>query len=150
VSEMIRGRLYSAWTRFVFERDGHTCRLCGERGGKLVAHHVRTFAEIRDEAIGQYPHLDMGNYDDRDTLADLVIEAHRLSDGITLCQNCHKMHHLENGVNCGEVLTGNAEDNPQPSLSNVISIVDRKVQRLTLEESQTNKSDTSAPMLNAL
>ena len=146
VSEMIRGRLYSAWKKYIFQRDDYTCRLCGDRGRKLVAHHVRTFAEIRDAVIQQYPHLNTRKHTDMDKLAELVIEAHELSDGITLCQKCHKKHHLENGVNCGDLLTDGAEDNPQPSQSNIVNLVDWKVQRLTGEDAIANKPDTNAPL----
>jgi len=150
VSEMIRGRLYTAWVKYIFQRDGYTCRLCSEKGGKLVAHHTRTFAQIRDAVIESHPELNLNDYRGRDRLADLVIDAHELSDGITLCRSCHKNHHLENGVNCGDILPSGVEDNPQPSQSNVISIVGWKVQRLTGEDTQTNNPDTSAPMLKPL
>ena len=46
-----------------------------------------------------------------------------------------------NRVNCWEVQN---LDNQQPSLSNVISLVDRKVQRLMDEDITTNNSNTSA------
>ncbi len=95
LSEIVRGRLYSAWTKYVFQRDGYTCHLCGIVGGKLVVHHTRTFAEIRDAVIKQHPELNIAEYNDIDYLATLVIEAHELSDGLTLCRSCHKKHHLE-------------------------------------------------------
>lgn len=47
----------------------------------------------------------------------------------------------------GELLetpNGKAEGNQQPSQSNVVKIVDWKVQRLMGEETTTNKPDTSA------
>lgn len=150
LSEVIRGRLYTAWTKYVFQRDAYTCRLCGEVGGKMVVHHVRTFAEIRDAVIKEHPELDIGKYEDLDRFADLVIDSHKLSDGVTLCRSCHQVHHLENGVNCGDILTGGAEDNPQPSRLNVLDFVGRKVQRLTGEDAQSDKPDTSAPLLESL
>jgi hypothetical protein len=33
------------WRKSVFERDNYTCQKTGIRGGKLVAHHIRNFAE---------------------------------------------------------------------------------------------------------
>jgi len=145
VSEMIRGRLYNAWSKYVMQRDNYMCVLCGERGGRLVAHHLRTFAQIRDEVLEQNPKLNVDVYEDREKISDLVIDAHKLSDGVTLCQKCHKKHHSENGVNCGDILAGSAEDNPQPSRGNVLDFVPRKVHRLTGEDAQANKPDTSAP-----
>jgi len=143
--EYARGRLHHAWGKYVFERDSYICRLCGESGGKMVGHHVRTFTQIRDAVLKEHPELNPAVQIDKEILADLVVEAHQLKDGITLCRSCHKKHHLENGVNCGDILPGNAGDNPQPSRGNVLQYVPRKVQRLTLEDTQTNKSDTSAP-----
>lgn len=52
------------WRTAVFERDDFTCQLCGERGGRLNAHHIFSFAE--------YP-------DDR-----FVVD-----NGSTLCKDCH-------------------------------------------------------------
>lgn len=52
------------WRKAVFERDDYTCQFCVVRGGKLEADHVLPFAyfpEIRYE----------------------------LSNGRTLCRNCH-------------------------------------------------------------
>lgn len=62
---------YGAWRTAVFERDGYVCALCGQRGGKLAAHHIKPF---RDH------------------------EALRLAvpNGITLCWPCHRsIHHRE-------------------------------------------------------
>lgn len=56
---------YRNWRQEVFERDLYSCRSCGEKGGKLEAHHIKSFAE--------YPE-------------------HRfvVGNGLTLCVNCHK------------------------------------------------------------
>ena len=70
----VRGRSisgYKEWRTSVYKRDDYTCQKCGERGGnKLNAHHIEGFAdnpELRTE----------------------------LSNGITLCKDCHKdFHHL--------------------------------------------------------
>lgn len=66
-------------------------------------------------------------------------------NGITLCVSCHKKRHSEKRGELRGTLTILDAGNPQPSRSNVVSFVDRTVQRLTGEESQTNKPDTSAP-----
>lgn len=53
------------WTKQVFERDNYICQICGQRGGKLQADHIksyRNFPELRWE----------------------------LSNGRTLCESCHK------------------------------------------------------------
>lgn len=61
---------YGDWRTSVFERDDYTCKSCGQIGGKLEAHHIKTF--------NQYPELRF-----------------ELSNGITLCKQCHKKHHKE-------------------------------------------------------
>lgn len=53
------------WRKAVFLRDDYTCQVCGNRGGKLNAHHIKSYV--------LYPDLreDVGN-------------------GRTLCEPCHK------------------------------------------------------------
>ena len=53
------------WRKAVFQRDNFTCQMCGERGGKLQADHIKPFK--------YFPEL-------RTTL----------SNGRTLCEPCHK------------------------------------------------------------
>lgn len=58
-------KIYALWREAVFARDDFTCQSCGKRGGKLTAHHIKTFAA--------HP--------------DLRLE---VSNGITLCRRpCH-------------------------------------------------------------
>lgn len=45
-SRRIRGGLeYKLWREAIFKRDNFTCQKTGERGGKLVAHHIQTFSQ---------------------------------------------------------------------------------------------------------
>lgn len=59
---------YKAWRTAVFERDNYTCQICGERGKKLNAHHLKRWVDA--------PKLRF-----------------ELSNGITLCEKCHKKVH---------------------------------------------------------
>jgi len=56
---------YKRWRRAVFERDDYTCQICGERGGRLCADHIMPY--------GDFPLL-----------------RYELSNGRTLCQDCHR------------------------------------------------------------
>lgn len=58
---------YKIWRDSVFKRDDYRCFDCGEKGGKLQAHHIYAFAK--------FPRL------------RLAVE-----NGITLCVECHKAH----------------------------------------------------------
>ena len=59
---------YSNWRLKVYERDEFTCRECGQKGGKLNAHHQFSWTK--------FPSL-----------------RYELWNGITLCVNCHKKEH---------------------------------------------------------
>jgi hypothetical protein len=79
-----------------------------------------------------------------------VLNPSRIKDEANVCPICAKCHDvLHSNSSKGGELRGTlnaflAHDNPQPTLSNVFIFVGRKVHRLTGEEIQTNKPDTSA------
>jgi hypothetical protein len=108
------------------------CVICGNREKRMNVHHIVPRKKVSSRTY------DMDNL-------------------ITLCHSCHlKVKGKESQweayftrliCKSGELL-GNPnerdEGNQQPSQSNVIQIVDWKVQRLTGEDSRTDKPDTSA------
>jgi hypothetical protein len=59
---------YKWWRTAVFERDKFTCQKCGAVGGELNAHHIKPYAKYKELR-------------------------YELSNGITLCKNCHKLLH---------------------------------------------------------
>lgn len=63
-----RSTEYKLWRKSVFIRDGFTCQICGSRGVRLNAHHIKSYAA--------YPEL---RFD--------------ISNGITFCEVCHKKVH---------------------------------------------------------
>jgi len=59
---------YKLWRLAVFERDNFTCQKCKQKGGKLVAHHLKSWTK--------YPKL-----------------RYEISNGKTLCLQCHYKTH---------------------------------------------------------
>jgi len=112
-------RSYTNWKKRIL--FGAECILCGTKE-KLELHHIKT----------------------RRDFPKLVREKENV---VPMCAPCHDIFHSKKskGGELREHLNAIlAHDNPQPSRSNVIRLVDRKVQRLTGEDITTNKPDTSA------
>lgn len=63
-----RSEEYKNWRRSVFERDNYTCRSCGARGCRLNAHHIKAYAFFPDLR-------------------------YEVTNGLTLCEICHKAIH---------------------------------------------------------
>jgi hypothetical protein len=61
---------YRQWRMSVFKRDSFTCLSCGKVGGEINAHHIKSFKD--------FPEL-----------------IYKISNGITLCRNCHYLEHGE-------------------------------------------------------
>lgn len=60
---------YKDWRIAVFERDGYTCKICGDsKGGNLNAHHIKSYSK--------FPELRLD-----------------ISNGVTVCKNCHNEIH---------------------------------------------------------
>ena len=72
-SERIRGGIeFRLWREAVFARDNWTCQKYGIRGCKLVAHHIKNFAD--------YPELRFA-----------------IDNGITLSEKAHNEFHKKYG-----------------------------------------------------
>lgn len=57
---------YKNWLRAIFKRDNYTCQDCGEKGGRIEAHHIKSW-EL-------YPKLRFN-----------------IKNGQTLCKECHQV-----------------------------------------------------------
>lgn len=58
----------SKWRQKVFARDNFTCQICNKRGGELNAHHIKPYAKFKDLRF-------------------------KVSNGLTLCVECHMELH---------------------------------------------------------
>jgi len=58
------------WRKMIYKRDGYRCVICGKTGGKLNAHHIRSWKD--------FPEL---RFD--------------IDNGITMCQSCHELVYRE-------------------------------------------------------
>lgn len=65
---------YYSWRMSVYKRDKYTCQICGERDKRVNAHHI--------EGYGSNPELRT-----------------EVSNGVTLCDDCHWLYHSIYGVN---------------------------------------------------
>lgn len=65
--DMFNGEIRK-WRDQIYVRDDYTCQLCEEKGGKLNAHHLNSWDKHPDDRF-------------------------ELSNGITLCESCHKDFH---------------------------------------------------------
>jgi hypothetical protein len=59
---------YKEWREKVFTRDNWTCRKCGKKGVRLHPHHIKHFSKFIELRFA-------------------------VSNGITLCIDCHKLIH---------------------------------------------------------
>ncbi len=70
---------YLNWRKEVFERDKYICQCCNQRGGNLNAHHIENFSSNPDKILD-------------------------LSNGATLCKECHIKFHKEYGKRNNDII----------------------------------------------
>jgi len=80
IADSIRNSfVYRQWRSDVYQRDNYICQVCGKRGGRLQADHVKQFAVILNE----------NNIECVEEALDCE-ELWNINNGRTLCENCHK------------------------------------------------------------
>lgn len=70
---------YIAWRTSTFEKDSYTCQMCGQRGGRLNADHIKPFSQVMEE-----------NGIRSLKAARECEELWSPSNGRTLCEPCHR------------------------------------------------------------
>lgn len=77
VNQVVRNCLQmKQWRISVFERDNYTCQICNKKGGIINAHHIKKFSDFLELRLD-------------------------VSNGITLCKDCHKKIHSTKKNNYG-------------------------------------------------
>jgi len=81
IDKLIRCMIeYKQWRSDVFQRDNWTCQTCQRRGGYITAHHIKAKTKIiKENKIKTV--LD----------ARKCLELWDINNGITLCDECHKL-----------------------------------------------------------
>lgn len=80
------------WKKEIFKRDNYTCQECFSRGGYLEAHHKKQFAIICAEFLKEYNQF--SPIEDKEILARIAQSYSPfwdISNGQTLCEECHKV-----------------------------------------------------------
>lgn len=149
VTDLVYNLLRPVWVQPILKKSKYTCQFCHKRGGDMEVHHIYPHRLIREKVIKANSDINIRTFEGKKQMALLVVAEHKLEYGICLCKPCHKQIHSEKR---GELLEhpnnfGGVMDNQQPSLPNVLQFVGKKVHRLTGEDTQSNKPDTSAPHL---
>jgi len=83
---------YNNWRTEVFKRDNYTCQECGQQGGYLESHHKKEFHIIFTEFLKIYDQFSPIN--DKEILRRLARKYNpfwELTNGKTLCQDCHNL-----------------------------------------------------------
>ena len=77
---------YKKWRADVFKRDGWTCQTCGLRGhgNDIEAHHIIPMKELLKQV-----HIAGISDDDKYLLAMQIPLMFDVSNGATLCKDCH-------------------------------------------------------------
>ena len=92
----IRAYIAIKWRPIVYTRDSYTCQHCGDsRGRNLHAHHIKPLSEIVKNKFEEIK-PDIKSREERLKFISTLcsdIEINDITNGITLCEDCHKQEH---------------------------------------------------------
>lgn len=100
-SLLISSQEWKDWRKGIFERDNYQCQKClikKSHGNNIEIHphHIKRFSDLISEFLIQYNQF--SPIEDKEVLLRLAIN-HKpfwdVSNGITLCKNCHILIHKE-------------------------------------------------------
>lgn len=89
----------STWKKETFQAYDYTCDISGERGGKLVIHHVKkSFSEIVKQAVKNtgipiLPHIADYTEQDREILVNEIRKLHTIDIGVPIKAELHQEFH---------------------------------------------------------
>lgn len=86
INDLVRAEL-KYWKKDVLDFNNYTCFISGERGGRLVSHHIKPFHLIRDEIL-----IELG-LDKKACIKDCSDKQYK-----TLIEKFNKVHTVELGV----------------------------------------------------
>lgn len=79
-----------SWKKSVIQRDKYVCQNCGQKGGDLEVHHIKSFSILLKEFLSEYNQF--SPIEDMETLIRLSVSYKPfwdITNGRTLCKECH-------------------------------------------------------------
>lgn len=87
-----RRALYTVWVRPIMERDNFTCTQCGSKK-ELQVHHIKRYNDIvniiEERLDTSFVDRTQLNYPQFHEAVKLIVDEHKIEDGITVCKECH-------------------------------------------------------------
>jgi hypothetical protein len=82
----------STWRQAILEKYNYMCVLCS--APSRTVHHLKKLSDLRDEVVKNYPQINPFNsFEELRQFTNLVMELHKMEDGIVLCTECHNKEH---------------------------------------------------------
>lgn len=104
----IRNSLESKiWRNRVFVRDNYICQKCNQVGGRIEAHHIKSFSNILSEFLKEY--IQFSPIEHKEILVKLAMKWKpfwEADNGRTLCEKCHKNIKKINRRQNGKLIIG--------------------------------------------